>query len=377
MLKLKDWSFWEKELYINNLNFVVIGAGIVGYSTALQLKKKHPNSKILILERGILPTGASTKNAGFTCFGSPTEIQSDIDKMGVAEVGAIIEKRWKGLEILMDTVGKDTIDYQNNGSFEIFKTSEKELFDKTVSQIDDLNKIIFQVIGKENTYHKVPSQQFGFEKICGILKNQYEGQINTGKMMHLLHQLTISKDIKVLYGIDVKDWNDASNGVIIETSVGTIKTEKLLIATNGFTKKLLPEIDLKPARSQVLITEPFEKAPFIGTFHYDEGYSYFRNVGNRILLGGGRNKDLEGEITTDFSNTPLIINHLKSLLDEVIIPGKKYKIEQTWAGIMGVGESKSPIVKKHSENVFLGVRLGGMGVAIGSLIGKELADIAN
>lgn len=377
MLKLKDWSYWEKELYINNLNFIVIGAGIVGYSTALQLKKKHPNSKILILERGILPTGASTKNAGFTCFGSPTEIQSDIDKMGVAEVGAIIEKRWKGLEILMGTVGKDTIDYQNNGSFEIFKTSEKELFDKTVSQIDDLNRIIFQVIGKENTYHKVPSQQFGFENICGILKNQYEGQINTGKMMHRLHQLTISKDIKVLFGVDVKDWNDASNGVIIETSVGTIKTEKLLIATNGFTKKLLPEIDLKPARSQVLITEPFEKAPFVGTFHYDEGYSYFRNVGNRILLGGGRNKNLDGEITTDFSNTPLIINHLKSLLDEVIIPGKKYKIEQTWAGIMGVGESKSPIVKKHSENVFLGVRLGGMGVAIGSLIGKELADIAN
>ena len=34
-----------------------------------------------------------------------------------------------------------------------------------------------------------------------------------------------------------------------------------------------------------------------------------------------------------------------------------------WAGIMGVGKTKKPIVKKLSENVSCGVRMGGMGVA--------------
>jgi hypothetical protein len=38
---------------------------------------------------------------------------------------------------------------------------------------------------------------------------------------------------------------------------------------------------------------------------------------------------------------------------------------------MGIGNSKNPIVSQLSENV-CGVRLGGMGVAIGSLIGTEL-----
>jgi len=42
---------------------------------------------------------------------------------------------------------------------------------------------------------------------------------------------------------------------------------------------------------------------------------------------------------------------------------------------MGVGNQKNPIVKQLSENVFCGVRLGGMGVAIGSLVGKELAAL--
>ena len=52
-----------------------------------------------------------------------------------------------------------------------------------------------------------------------------------------------------------------------------------------------------------------------------------------------------------------------------------FEIEHRWSGIMGVGQQKKPIVKQLSNNVYCGVRLGGMGVAIGSLIGKELADL--
>jgi hypothetical protein len=42
---------------------------------------------------------------------------------------------------------------------------------------------------------------------------------------------------------------------------------------------------------------------------------------------------------------------------------------------MGIGTDKKPIVSQLFENVYCGVKLGGMGVAIGSLIGQELADL--
>jgi cation diffusion facilitator CzcD-associated flavoprotein CzcO len=84
MLNIKDLSFWEKSLYFESLDFTIIGAGIVGLSTAIFLKEKFPRSKILILERGYLPSGASTKNAGFACFGSPTELYDDLSKISVA-----------------------------------------------------------------------------------------------------------------------------------------------------------------------------------------------------------------------------------------------------------------------------------------------------
>ena len=132
---------------------------------------------------------------------------------------------------------------------------------------------------------------------------------------------------------------------------------------------------MKPARAQVLITEPIPNLDIKGTFHLDKGYYYFRNFEDRILLGGGRNLDFEVENTTDLSQTEKIQNKLEDLLKNVILPNQEFKIAHRWSGIMGIGSHKNPIVTQLSENVYCGVRLGGMGVAIGSLIGKELADL--
>ena len=92
-------------------------------------------------------------------------------------------------------------------------------------------------------------------------------------------------------------------------------------------------------------------------------------------FGGGRNLDFKTEETTMFARTELVQNKLEELLKTTIIPDTSFEIEQRWSGIMGVGNQKKAIVKQVSNNVFCGVRLGGMGVAIGSLVGKELADL--
>jgi len=153
-------------------------------------------------------------------------------------------------------------------------------------------------------------------------------------------------------------------------------TKKLLFATNGFAAQLTNE-RVKPARAQVLITKPIVNLAIKGTFHLDKGYYYFRNIDNRILIGGGRNLDFEGETTTALGQTKMIQNRLESLLKEVILPNVSFEIDSRWSGIMGMGKSKNPIVEQLSERVYCGVRLGGMGVAIGSLVGTELADLVH
>ena len=123
------------------------------------------------------------------------------------------------------------------------------------------------------------------------------------------------------------------------------------------------------------MTKPVKGLKFRGTFHYDEGYYYFRNYQDRVIFGGGRNLDIESEKTTNFNINELILKKLKSDLKEVILPKQEFEIDHVWSGIMAFGPNKKPLLEKHSSRISIGVRLGGMGVAIGSKIGLEMADL--
>src|SRR5690606_38085430 len=149
--------------------------------------------------------------------------------------------------------------------------------------------------------------------------------------------------------------------VEVNTDKFRMHTKKLLIASNGFASKFgIPGV--KPARAQVLVTKPIPDLEIKGTFHIDKGFYYFRNIDNRILFGGGRNLDLKGEETIEMVQTELIQNRLEDLLRNIILPNTAFEIDQRWSGIMGVGDTKAPILENLSANVVCGVRLGGMGV---------------
>ena len=109
--------------------------------------------------------------------------------------------------------------------------------------------------------------------------------------------------------------------------------------------------------------------------HLDEGYVYFREVDGRVLLGGGRNLDFAGEATTELQTTERIQAYLDDLLRDVILPGQSVTVSHRWAGIMAFGPNKAPIVQTVAPGVAVGVRMGGMGVALGSGVAEELADL--
>ncbi len=367
-------SHWEQQEWFSKIDFTIIGSGIVGLNTAIQLRRNYPKAKILVLERGLLPQGASTKNAGFACFGSISEILSDLKSHTEDEVLQLVEKRWKGLELLRQNLGDNNIDFQHNGSFELFSKSDT-LFNECSEKLDYTNNLLKPIFKRD--VFKPSDNIFNFNNIHHkYIVNQFEGQIDTGKMMASLLKLTHQNDIKVLNNTTVNDVQDLKSHVEIKLSNLSFKTNTVLVTTNGFSSQLL-NLDVKPARAQVLITKPIDKLHIKGTFHLEEGYYYFRNINNRILFGGGRNLDFKGEETSVMETSSLIQNKLEELLNTIILPNTPFEIDHRWTGIMGVGLQKKAIVKQISTNVFCGVRMGGMGVAIGSLVGKELADLVN
>ena len=366
-------SYWEIKNWFTNVDYTVVGSGIVGLHAALRLRERFPNSKIIVLEKGVLPQGASTKNAGFACFGSLSEIIDDLKFHSEEEVIRLIQKRWEGLKLLRKRIGDDNLDFKPFGGYELFLKEHEADYLECINKLPFINEIL-QPLFKADVYSK-EMDRFGFNGIFeSVIFNPFEGQIDTGNMMQELLKQAAANDILILNQQKVIAFND--NGTIVEVALGdfSFKTQKLLFATNGFASELTKG-EVKPARAQVLITQPITNLHIKGTFHFDKGYYYFRNIGDRILFGGGRNLDFQGEATDEFGETQLIQNHLEKLLKEVILPNQEVEIDHRWSGIMGLGASKNPIVEAISNNVFCGVRLGGMGVAIGSLIGTELADL--
>jgi glycine/D-amino acid oxidase-like deaminating enzyme len=372
---MENFSYWEKKNFFS-ADVIVVGSGIVGLNAAIFLKNERPNLNVIVLERGFLPSGASTKNAGFACFGSISELIAQEELSGAVGLKNLIAKRWQGLLMLRKLLGDDNIAYQNYGGFELFKDNEQALAEECLNKIPYYNSLISEVVDHKNAYLETKNEinTFGFSNTSFLIKNQLEAQIDPGLMIKKLIAKAVSLGVVILNNCEVKEIRQESNGVILETNQGLFNAEKVLLSTNAFIKKLAPELQLTPGRGQVMVTKPIKNLKVKGTFHYDKGYYYFRNIDDRILLGGGRNLNFEAEETTEFGETHLVQNALQKLLNEVILPNTPFEIEHKWSGIMGFGPQLEPIIEQIRPNVFCAVRCNGMGIAIGSQTGKEAAE---
>ena len=368
-------SFWEKNSVLK-YDFIIVGSGILGLSTACEIKERDPAKEILVLERGIFPTGASTKNAGFLCFGSITEILEDIKIKGEAETLSLIEKRWAGINYLKQRLAENKIGYHSYGGYDLIDTPRSGV----IRKIDTVNDLLKQIFGKkvfDISDNKISEFGFNKELVSHLVYSPFEAQIDTGEMMKTLINYAQFLGIRIVNGAEVKE---ASEGKVtvrhpaLNSSI-EFKGEKVIICANAFVNKIFPALAVKPGRGQVIITNEIESLKIKGIFHYNEGYYYFRNFGNRVIFGGGRNLDFKTEESYEFSYNDLILNDLKEKLDNMILPGVKYKIADKWTGIMGFTENKLPEIKVIDSSTIAALSCNGMGIALSGYIAREIVNM--
>ncbi|GGG53945.1 NAD(P)/FAD-dependent oxidoreductase [Epilithonimonas arachidiradicis] len=365
-------SIWETETFYRKRDITIIGSGFTGLWAAISIKEKYPEKSVLIIERNSVPTGASTRNAGFACFGSLTEIISDSEKMGWEKTLDLVKMRFEGLQKIQNYFTQDEIDFEMCGGYEILNT------ESALDKLDDVNEKLAPIIKTENTFRITNEkiEEFGLGKSDYLVENLCEGSLHSGKLLNKLLEKCHELKVEFLFGTEVESVSEAENEIKITIDDNLIlKCDKVIYCTNAFSTKFLESEEIIPARGQIILTEPIENLKLKGTFHYDEGFYYFRNLGNQILLGGARNQDFETEKTTNFETTDFLQNHLKQFLKEVILPNQDFKIAMRWSGIMAMGIEKTPIVKQISEKQFCAIRLSGMGVALAPKIGEIVCEL--
>jgi gamma-glutamylputrescine oxidase len=371
-------SIWEKESFYAPKDVIIIGSGLAGLWCALYLKKKKPGLSICIVDRGIIPTGASTRNAGFACFGSLTELIHDIEQNGADKMLSLVEMRYRGLQRIQKTFGKKQIDFDLIGGYELFTVDDKPDKEALEEKMDGLNKLLRSVVNEKKSFRLSDKKikKFGFEHITHLVENKAEGYLHSGKLCQALLREVQAQGVTVLSAIEVTNFEKTGEQVTCYTNQHiTLKADKVIVCTNAFAKQLLPTLDIVPARGQVLVTAPIKDLAFKGTFHYQEGFYYWRNLGDRILLGGARNTAFEEEATAEMMTTEKIQSQLEQFLSHYLIPGIPYQVTDRWSGIMGMGSEKMPIVKEVSPQIFCAVRMSGMGVALTPVIGETMAEM--
>lgn len=368
------FSYWERSTVLSRPDVLIVGAGLTGLQTALAIKQSRPDWSITVLERGPFSRGASTRNAGFACFGSPTELLEDLEGGDATEVWDTVERRYAGIRRLAEEHGP-FVDYHNDGGYEVFR--DLDIYREVVERLPDLNQELRRITGWDSVWHSRESLP-GLRPEVPVLANGLEGQLHPGKLVGRLEQKCHEKGIRLLFGCPVTGV-DVDRGQVWLAGVNreSLVAERLILTTNAFTSELWPAAEIQPARNQVFLTSPVPQLTLRGCFHYDRGYVYFRNVGpDRLLIGGGRQLVGPEENTTTFGPN----DELEGLLGEelhryVDLPRYAYSFEQSWSGIIAQGGDKSPILRRAGKRTLVAARLAGMGVALSAQLAREAAEM--
>ena len=377
-------SIWEQESFYRDTDVLIAGGGLMGLWTAWELTKQQPGIKVTICESLPVPALASTRNAGFACFGSPGELWSDLATMGEHEMWQVVEMRYKGIQKILNTIGPAAIGFEPSGGYELYDLNPEWNGNGLEEKLEVLNKGFYRISGLQQVYTNCTNrmEQFGINHFAAMAGNTIEGGLHSGKLVMALQQLVRQQGVVYLEGhaLISSSKSERNNWLLQNTrsqEYTSIQAKAVVWATNAWLSQqagMQPAV--KPARGQVLLSPPVKGLKLFGTFHYDEGYYYFRNLGNRLLLGGARNMAFASEETLLDTPTEEIRTHL-----ETFIRAKLPQVAallgqagwQNWAGIMGISDQKLPAVREIAPGEWAAFACNGMGVALTPLIGEEVA----
>jgi glycine/D-amino acid oxidase-like deaminating enzyme len=359
-------SYWEQEYWQRRFDFIVVGGGFTGLNLALCLKDHRPKATVLIVEKTPHFVAASTKNAGFACFGSPSEVLHDLQLMGEEGCAELVRLRREGIAEIARTYGHRGIGYRAVPAHEWFLAHQPELYAQVIDNLHSLNRFMSGCGFAEPVY--VPDVKPAYANMPGSVGIVGEGQLNPVLLYHALFDSVMRQPgVRMISGHSATYLRQGElgldNGMVLRAGL-------VLNATNAFDSQLTGNQEVKPARAQVLITEPLANLPFDGNYHMDEGYYYFRNVGKRLLLGGARNMDLAGETTCEMALNPVVHERLDQVL-QGLLPGREVAIGQRWTGIMGMRADKRPSLEHRDGSLHL-TGMSGMGVALAFSLTKQV-----
>ena len=355
----------------SDTDIAIIGSGYTGLCAARILRKN--GASVTVFERNTIGWGASSRNGGMATPGLKQGIQKIYKMYG----SKLAHEFWKAsvdaIDLIEEIVDEHSIDcdWQRNGHASLAtKPSHAPRLKQYGSWLEKKFGHVQNYIPKNQIRDEIGSDAYH-----GALTDEISGGLHASKYVYGLATTVSNLGVQLCEQTDVLDIekND-SNYFRLITSAGDVRAKKVIVATNGYTDRLVPALKplIFPVGSYIVVTEPLSEdlQKIISPkkrMYYDSKWflNYFRLTPDGRMLWGGRN-DLSTDLDLDDSAKRLT-RELYSILPDL----RDIPITHTWTGKLGITFDLMPHIGEKN-GIYYAFGYGGHGLSIATYLGTEI-----
>ena len=356
-------------------DWLIIGAGYTGLSAARKLGQLYPNQKIILVDAQLAGEGASSRNSGYLVdttlndgFTSNKELESYKKKTDIYELGINSVKKF---------INEHQVDCDWNECGKFFASSIPE--DEKI--LENFSSTLSKLGFENNLLSKVEiSKRLGTSFYNTALHTKGGVLLHPGKLVRAMVDV-LPKNVVLYENSSLLSWNKTKDIICCEFKNGTIKTKKIIFATNGFLKSLGIKSNYNfPITLTASMTRPLTDEEFKSIGEPKEwGVLPVRPMGATIRMTKDRRILIRNtaEIHSPFKMTKLNLD--KRSLNQKIGIKKRFPqlsdeiIQSSWSGIVSRTRNSSQIFEKIDNNIFAAGCYNGSGIGVGTLFGEQIA----
>lgn len=334
-------------------DFVVIGGGMAGISSAYQLQKA--GHKVVVIEKDEIGSGATGASSGVLYYGSGTNYIPAVGLYGKERATLLWKDTGDVIEDIVNTVNKYKIEcgLRRPGALMVAKTddevSELQKEHDGLKEIGIETKLLTTDEIKE-IYPIVPFKSGLSFDVCA--------QIRPARFIAGLAKAT---EMQLFENTPVTSWKETENGVAVETPSGKITAKAAVFATN-FQDYFDMKKHFSIQSSVILASPPSDKAGELWPkekimWSMEEDYDLIYPYERRIILELYMFKGYKEKAAYYY-------------------PDIEFKAEKTWGESWAKTSDDMPIVSKISNKVIVAIGMGDQGIIMSWLSGKAVVDLA-
>ena len=349
----------------------IVGGGFTGLSSALHLAELGTN--VAVLEAGEPGWGASGRNGGQVIPGLKEDPAEIIERFGTEQGEKIIKSSGKAADLVFDLIRSHEMDceFQQNGWIQAAHT--KKMLPILRRRYRDWAARDADVAWLERDEL---TQRMGDNRYFGGWIDKRGGGIQPLSFARGLAKAAQVQGVKIHGRSPVTTLNRDRKGWHLETPSGVLTSDKVILATNGYTDHLWPGLaqSIIPLYSVQVATAPLSKNLRSKVLGGGEVLSdthrvlwYFRmDSHGRLIMGGGGSAYENGAIK--------IYDGLRQRIRSLLPEAGEIGFEFSWNGKVALTTDHYPHLHELAPGLWAGLGYNGRGVAMATMMGRILAD---